>query len=706
MKFKHILPLAVAAVPFLLSARPASPRLATMTNPDGTKVDLYFRGNADFSFALSADESTIYEKDANGFWVPASRNGRVLTPNEDNIALLRSERPGAYMNIAPTGCGHTVSKPSSPFPGAENFMAALDETGRSTFPTLAQDIHGLVVLLEYADTPFSWPNINAMISDLCNKEGYDDFGSRGSAKDYFEASSKGQFSPTFDVYGPVKLQYGSVYYNGKGTNLYGAGHNARFGVAIKEALDYLDANTEIDFSKYDYDQDGKIDNIFFFFSGFGQADSHDDTTVWPHQGEWSRYEQILKLPKLIYDGVEMTCYACSCELNAELSTPNNPWLDGIGAFCHEFSHVLGLPDHYDVNGGTTTTPGYWDIMSNGSYNNHSTCPPFYNAQERWLVRWEEYIEAEEGKTYTLEAPTSGQPNSVRVSIPKQAGGVYPEYFVLESRKKASWDEFLPGDPGMMVWHVNYNAGFWAKNEVNTNGVSRFEIVKINDRRGKVTFPASGSDYLDYIYPYGDVALKTVITSRIFRPFITDITYDDETGRATFEYNTITEPVQDQPVITRLYRDDSPYNRILYFEWDPIDGIDTYLVSVSYNTANGYTQYLNSYNRARVNDTKCTVRNINEKAWGSEVTIKVEPFKKVPGENPAVTTCVPENLVTNSAVEEIDLNDVQIFGDYGCIVAPRGAEAFNLQGVSTGLDNLVPGLYIVRYQGKTAKVIVK
>lgn len=704
MKFKHILPLAAAALPLLLSARPASPRLATMTNPDGSKVDLYFRGNADFSYAVSADESTVYEKDANGFWVPASRNGRVLTPNADNLALLRSELPGAYLNIPPTGCGPAVTKPTNPFPGAENFMASLDDDGRSTFPTLAKDIHGLVVLLEYADTPFHWPNINEMVTDFCNKKGYDAFGSRGSAKDYFEQSSAGQFSPTFDVYGPVKLKYGSVYYNGKGTNLYGAGKYAQFGYAIKEALDYLDQNTDIDFTKYDYDKDGKIDNIFFLYSGYGQADSHDDTTVWPHQANWDRDMALLKLPPLSYDGVEFVCYACSCELNADLSTETNPWMDGIGAFCHEFSHVLGLPDHYDVNGGNTPTPGYWDIMSNGSYNNHSTCPPFYNAQERWLVNWEEYTEAEEGTKYTLHAPSTGKPNAVRISIPRMAGGVYPEYFVLESRKKTSWDEFLPGEPGMLVWHVNYNAGFWASNEVNTNGVSRFEIVKLNERRDKVTFPSSGNDYLNYIYPHGDVALKTVITSRIFNPYVTDITYDDETGEATFEYNSITEPVQETPVVTRLYRDDLYRN--IEFNWEQMPGIDTYLVTVLYKTSNGYAQYINGYNRTAVEGTHCKVTNINQKAWEADVTIRIEPFFKVPGDNGFETTIVPAELVTNSGVEMINPDEVEIRGEYGHIVAPRGAEAYNMQGIATGLDNLAPGLYLVRYQGKTAKVIVK
>ena len=64
------------------------------------------------------------------------------------------------------------------------------------------------------------------------------------------------------------------------------------------------------------------------------------------------------------------------------------YLDGIGTICHEFSHVLGLADHYDTDyeeNGESNHPGVWDIMSGGSYLNYGLTPSGYNAFERYLL---------------------------------------------------------------------------------------------------------------------------------------------------------------------------------------------------------------------------------------------------------------------------------------------------------------------------------
>jgi immune inhibitor A len=39
---------------------------------------------------------------------------------------------------------------------------------------------------------------------------------------------------------------------------------------------------------------------------------------------------------------------------------------GLGVFAHEYGHDLGLPDHYDTNGGNNGA-GFWNIMASGSY---------------------------------------------------------------------------------------------------------------------------------------------------------------------------------------------------------------------------------------------------------------------------------------------------------------------------------------------------
>lgn len=52
------------------------------------------------------------------------------------------------------------------------------------------------------------------------------------------------------------------------------------------------------------------------------------------------------------------------------------------------------------------------------------------------------------------------------------------------------------------------------------------------------------------------------------------------------------------------------------------------------------------------------------------------------------------------------DDMEIRGLRSHIQAPAGAIVRTLSGVQTGTDNLIPGIYIVSYKGKTRKVVVK
>ena len=64
-------------------------------------------------------------------------------------------------------------------------------------------------------------------------------------------------------------------------------------------------------------------------------------------------------------------------------------LDGIGTICHEFSHVLGLPDEYDTDyassGGQVVHPSSWSIMASGSYRNKSRTPVRKNSLGREVL---------------------------------------------------------------------------------------------------------------------------------------------------------------------------------------------------------------------------------------------------------------------------------------------------------------------------------
>lgn len=683
--------------PLLATAVPASPRPVKWTNPDGSTIDILIKGDEYFHFYTDADSRFIMEQDKTGKWQIAEREGMRLEYNADNVRMLKSELPaGSVMTRA----------------GEPSRMAPLDTQGRTNFPTTSGEVHSIVVLLEYADTPFTVPNPRQAFDDYCNKENYSAYRAYGSASDYFRINSGGRFIPKFDVYGPIKLSHDKAWYAARGTNLNGAGKNARFGCAMEEALKYLDEVENVDFSKYDLDGDGDIDNFYFFYSGYGQADSNDKDAIWPHQSDFTRFTKATAgspgLDPLYLDGKRVGPYACSNELDY---TPprgeSQPWLAGIGTFCHEFGHVIGFPDLYDTDGGNTKTPGKWDLMDQGSYNMNSTCPPLLSAWERWTCRWLEYDELEEGSVNTIKSlGTSDVPKAYRLRIQRPATtSYYNEYFVFECRSNDSYDQSLP-EEGMLIWRINWNNSTWVNNTVNTGTTQPGVEILYSDGERDLTWPGLFEDYTT-AYPGAPNAIVPYSRNPRFTPFITDIKYDSDAKTASFEYNVITE----RPKIATTMHENvevvDENRRQLKLSWDPIEGVDKYLLTVYRNDVNGNPVKVDGLEESDVAlNTSRIVKNISTEAWDQEFTAYVRAVQKVPA---AITSNIisftPSKLSTG--VEDIVIGaDNAIFGGVGCVIAPENAKVYNLSGIETGKDNLPAGIYIVKVADKTRKVVVK
>lgn len=693
---------ALAAFALPAFSRPASPELMSHTNPDGTVVEYYLNGDEHFNYLTDASRTMLLERDGKNI-MPLVRDGRKMMLTDANLEQLKKERANMSLDLTSASAGK-VSR-----------MAALDASGRTTYPTLGE-VRACVILLEYPDVPFSVNNPKEQFNRLCNEKGYSDYNSKGSAKDYFEACSGGKFSPTFDVYGPVKLQHEAKWYVGADDpSLYGYLHNARFGCAIQEALTALDP--EVDFSVYDYDQDGFIDNIFFFYSGHGQADTNDPYTVWPHQSSYFNYTadygSSLDLPRLTVDGVQMNTYACSCELNGSKSIPDEkkPWVDGIGAFCHEYSHVLGLPDLYDTKAKTgeipTKTPGYFTIMDKGSYSDLSTRPPLYSAYEKWVCKWIELDEmTEPGATYTLYPQTSEDANAYRIRIKRQASRYESDYYILEARIKEGWDLQLP-DEGMIIWRINFDKTKWTANQVNVNYKPLVEIMGRGNGSNQSAWPGMDENVINYITPStGQFYCER--TGKAVDIVLSNIAYDnpDKPKSVSFEYNKYPEHND----VVALHSDplSDQENRTFTLEWDADPDATGYRLTVKRKPAtSSYEQVVDGLDDTPVgNVTSYIVRNITAGQWNQTFRAWVRVDKGIPSSKVSnVVTFVPSDL-QESGVEGIDAEHLMIFGGKGEIIAPEGARAFNLSGMETGLQNLAPGVYIVVTPKATAKVVVR
>lgn len=231
---------------------------------------------------------------------------------------------------------------------------------------------GLVILAEFTNSKFKSGHDLALYRRIANEVNYSDNNFRGSIKDYFKAQSHGQFELDFDVAGICQLQHPYAYY-GKNSN----DNDVRAGQMVAEAC--LWAHEQgFDFSKYDWDGDGEVDQVFVLYAGHGEASYKDANTIWPHMYYLSAsdYGKPLSL-----DGVTVDTYACSSELNGDGN------LDGIGTFCHEFSHCMGFPDLYDTSYAGWFGMGDFDLMCSGSYNGDGICPAGYSAYEKAQCGW-------------------------------------------------------------------------------------------------------------------------------------------------------------------------------------------------------------------------------------------------------------------------------------------------------------------------------
>lgn len=334
----------------------------------------------------------------------------------------------------------------------DSIPAASSEDSHFYFPTRGK-VHGLVVLVEYQDVKFTIEDPLQVYSDMMNKEGFDYAASEkyvhhGSAHDYFYQNSMGQFDPQFDVYGPLTLLHERAYYGG---------NNDRYAYQmITEACEQLDS-LGVDFNLYDNDHNGQIDFVFAFYAGEGENATRISNQVWPHA--WDI--QSAGGGNIFFDDLMLADYACTCELYKDR-------LDGVGTFCHEFSHVLGLPDLYDVN-YNADAPYNYSVLDNGCYALSGYCPIGYSSYERYELGWlTPTLLPDTAATLTLtDLGTTNQayiqPVTADDELTDWRDG---EYYLFENRQLTSWDQYLKGH-GMLVWHIDYVQNKWYNNTVNT-----------------------------------------------------------------------------------------------------------------------------------------------------------------------------------------------------------------------------------------------
>lgn len=339
-----------------------------------------------------------------------------------------------------------------------------------------------VILVQFADLKFTAADTDQGLRDYYQQfhnagPGIKPCGSYSSIKEYFRTQSSDQFVPNFDIIGPVTLSRGYAYYGEDS----GSMKDIRISSFYTEACTIAINSFDIDWTKYDNDNNGTVDQVFFIYAGIGQNESSttDKNYIWPKDGTTS-----LSVSTEQYGTIRFASYGCCNELYG-----GKP--DGIGTEIHELSHALGLPDFYDNGSSMNFGLDYFSIMDAGYYQLDSKMPCGMTAYELDFLQWRKLEELETDKPYSLTL----QPTATGGKAYKVINPTYPnEYLILENRQNIGNDKYLGWDiydpqtlkfnHGLVITHVDFYQNAWNSNSVNsTYGKPRITIVPAD---GKLT----------------------------------------------------------------------------------------------------------------------------------------------------------------------------------------------------------------------------
>lgn len=493
------------------TAIPAKRQQVTLTRNDGTTLTAYLMGDEHFHYYQAVETGELLLLDEDGICFTPSQQ---LFEERQKAGMLRAAKADATRHRAP-------------------LKADVDRTiDRTPF-----DLHGqrkaLLLLVDFYDKPLSASR--DAIEQQVNEVGYKGNSCYGSVHDYFYDQSYGQFDLTFDVVGPITVSKKASYYGAN--DMYG---NDKYpGTMVAEACEQAHEQG-IDFADYDWDGDGEAEMVVCIYAGYGEAQGGSSTTIWPHQWTLTEALEYGDGPgRMEIGGTFLDRYLVLNELNGTRGTK----LDGIGTFCHEYSHGLGLPDIYNTVGGSTFGMNAWSLMDSGCYNGDGYHPCAYTAYERMYCGWLDPVELSYGREVEgMRAITDEEDAYI---IYNEANR--DEYYLLQNIQQVSWNEYAPGH-GMLVMHVDYDPVIWENNTVNNDRNHRCcTIVPADNNTYTSGTGLAGDPYpgtkkntalTDTSLPAATLFNRNVDNRKFLGKPIEDIaeTFDDDKYNGTISFN--------------------------------------------------------------------------------------------------------------------------------------------------------------------------
>jgi len=294
----------------------------------------------------------------------------------------------------------------------------------------------LVLLVDFEDKLYTEGYASATSGDFDSLLFSEGLNPTGSMREYYIENSYGNYFIEGTVAGwythPLSYTLYATY-----TGTFGASDLVRDVVQM--------ADDDVDFSQFDNDGDGYVEGVIVVHSGTGYEESGQDDEIHSHMSYMNAVE---------VDGVYVNRYTIQPEESRQTQT-----MSAIGVFCHEWGHILGLPDLYDIDYSSRGV-ARWSLMGSGNYNGQSRLPAHMDAWCKSELGWLTLV--------NVIANTAGLPipavehNPIAYRLNRN-GVLGTEYFIVENRYATGFDIGLPGF-GLLVYHIdmdqNSNADDW------------------------------------------------------------------------------------------------------------------------------------------------------------------------------------------------------------------------------------------------------
>ena len=562
----------------------------TVKQADGTTLTLIGHGDENFHWSTTTD-GVIVVRSGNSFYVADIDDHGKLKPTkflahnrserslQENVIIAQQDRQKFIQIAEETMAFHRSVR-----------KASIEQNAKYPYTPHTGNVRGIIILIEFADTTFTLPNPkksfefylngdHAGATDLVNGES----NIAGSVHKYFNDMSFGNFSLSFDVYGPVKVSGKTSDYVKDKSKL------------VREAC--LAADNLIDFSNplYDADGNGIVDFVSIVYAGYSASyAASSDLWIWPS----SNGTNIGK-----FDGAQVYRWLVCNELNGfpgAFATEPYCRINGIGLFCHEFSHCLGLPDIYHTNTAARVDNQemeFWDLMDGGEYLAQGYVPPTYTAWERETMGWMT-IDAltTDWKGFELKTVDKGG-KAYRFMNPNDKS--LREYMMIENIQNKGWNTYQRGH-GLLVYHVNYPSDLVnvSDHPNNVKGEPRMAVVpadglllsSYNVGIESIINPETGTYYTQNEYfmhhagdPFpgskGVTSLKYDMNLPNYKWYIGDtevkqallnITEDTTSGIITFDYITDITNGIDRATISSTHHEDTDGHHIYTIDGRKVD----------------------------------------------------------------------------------------------------------------------------------------